>query len=113
MGEELPIATIGEWLGLPAADWPRLRELTHDQVFTQELLPSASQLGASDAATAELRTYFTALVSDRRAHPARTPCPVGYRRGTPSNPTATKPMSRSITWSCSSSWLLWKPPRHC
>ncbi|MBO0913413.1 cytochrome P450 [Streptomyces laculatispora] len=73
VGEELPVATIGDWLGLPAADWPRLRQLTHDQVFTQELLPSASQLAASDAATAELRAYFMALVSDRRAHPGEDP----------------------------------------
>lgn len=73
VGEELPVATIGEWLGLPAADWPRLRDLTHDQVFTQELLPTTSQLAASDAATAELRGYFTALVSDRRAHPREDP----------------------------------------
>ncbi|MFD3651854.1 cytochrome P450 [Streptomyces sp. NPDC058620] len=73
VGEQLPVATIGDWLGIPAADWPRLRELTHDQVFTQELLPSASQLAGSDAATAELRTYFTALVADRRAHPGEDP----------------------------------------
>lgn len=71
--EELPVATIGEWLGLPRADWPRLRELTHDQVFTQELLPSASQLALSDAATAELRTYFMDLVRDRRARPGDDP----------------------------------------
>lgn len=71
--EELPVATIGDWLGLPQADWPRLRELTHDQVFTQELLPSASQLALSDAATAELRTYFTDLVRDRRARPGDDP----------------------------------------
>lgn len=73
VGEELPVATIGEWLGLPAADWPRLRELTHDQVFTQELLPSASQLAASDTATAELRAYFTDLVKNRRARPGEDP----------------------------------------
>ncbi|MFE4263611.1 cytochrome P450 [Streptomyces sp. NPDC056883] len=71
--EELPVATIGDWLGLPQADWPRLRELTHDQVFTQELLPSASQLALSDAATAELRTYFMELVRDRRSHPGDDP----------------------------------------
>ncbi|WP_405501518.1 cytochrome P450 [Streptomyces niveus] len=68
VGDQLPVATIGDWLGLPAADWPRLRQLTHDQVFTQELLPSASQLASSDAATAELRTYFVELVKDRRAN---------------------------------------------
>ncbi|MEV2245522.1 cytochrome P450 [Streptomyces sp. NPDC049970] len=71
--EELPVATIGGWLGLPRADWPRLRELTHDQVFTQELLPSASQLALSDAATAELRTYFMDLVRHRRSHPGEDP----------------------------------------
>ncbi|WP_329042652.1 cytochrome P450 [Streptomyces sp. NBC_00178] len=71
--EELPVATIGGWLGLPRADWPRLRQLTHDQVFTQELLPSASQLALSDAATAELRTYFTEMVRDRRLHPGDDP----------------------------------------
>lgn len=73
VSEELPIATIGHWLGLPAADFPRLRELTHDQVFTQELLPSASQLALSDAATAELRAYFMELVRHRRARPGEDP----------------------------------------
>ncbi|MFE9442088.1 cytochrome P450 [Streptomyces sp. NPDC006602] len=73
VSEELPIATIGDWLGLPAADWPRLRELTHDQVFTQELLPSASQLARSDAAMAELRAYFLDLVRDRRTHLGEDP----------------------------------------
>ncbi|MEU7059285.1 cytochrome P450 [Streptomyces sp. NPDC046197] len=73
VSEELPIATIGHWLGLPTADFPRLRELTHDQVFTQELLPSASQLAKSDAATAELRVYFTDLVRHRRARPGEDP----------------------------------------
>lgn len=73
VGEELPVATIGHWLGLPTADFPRLRELTHDQVFTQELLPSASQLAKSDAATAELRTYFMDLVRRRRARPGDDP----------------------------------------
>lgn len=71
--EELPIAAIGEWLGLPTADHPRLRELTHDQVFTQELLPTASQLARSDAATAELRAYFMDLVRRRRLKPADDP----------------------------------------
>ncbi|WP_327111539.1 cytochrome P450 [Streptomyces sp. NBC_01341] len=71
--EELPVATIGDWLGLPQADWPRLRQLTHDQVFTQELLPSASQLALSDTATAELRTYFMEVVRDRRSRPGDDP----------------------------------------
>ncbi|MCM3264527.1 cytochrome P450 [Streptomyces thermoviolaceus] len=73
VSEELPVATVGHWLGLPTADFPRLRDLTHDQVFTQELLPSASQLALSDAATAELREYFTALVRERRRSPGDDP----------------------------------------
>ncbi|WP_202036480.1 cytochrome P450 [Streptomyces mexicanus] len=73
VSEELPVATIGHWLKLPTADFPRLRALTHDQVFTQELLPSASQLALSDAATAELRVYFTDLVHERRRQPGDDP----------------------------------------
>jgi cytochrome P450 len=73
VSEELPVATIGDWLGLPSADWPRLRELTHDQVFTQELLPSASQLATSDVAMAELRAYFMDLVRDRRTRLGEDP----------------------------------------
>ncbi|MFF5038449.1 cytochrome P450 [Streptomyces nigra] len=73
VSEELPVATIGDWLGVPAADWPRLRELTHEQVFTQELLPTASQLARSDAATAELRAYFMDLVRRRREQPGDDP----------------------------------------
>ncbi|MEU9974619.1 cytochrome P450 [Streptomyces sp. NPDC051014] len=73
VSDELPVATIGDWLGLPSADWPRLRELTHDQVFTQELLPNASQLARSDAAMAELRGYFLDLVRERRGRPGDDP----------------------------------------
>ncbi|MFE6409930.1 cytochrome P450 [Streptomyces sp. NPDC057837] len=73
VAEELPVATIGHWLGLPSADWPRLRELTHEQVFTQELLPNASQLARSDAAMAELRAYFLDLVRTRRRRPGDDP----------------------------------------
>ncbi|MFD1830686.1 cytochrome P450 [Streptomyces desertarenae] len=73
VSEELPVLAIGRWMGLPSADYPRLRELTHDQVFAQELLPSASQLALSDAATAELRAYFTALVRERRRNPGDDP----------------------------------------
>ncbi|WNI19019.1 cytochrome P450 [Streptomyces sp. ITFR-21] len=73
VSEELPVLTIGRWLGLPPADYPYLRELTHEQVFAQELLPSASQLARSDAATRQLRDYFIALVRERRAAPGADP----------------------------------------
>lgn len=73
VSEHLPVITIGQWLGLPPADYPLLSELTHDQVFAQELLPSPSQLALSDAATLRLRDYFTALVRERRAAPGNDP----------------------------------------
>jgi cytochrome P450 len=73
ISEELPVMTIGRWLHLPTVDYPYLRELTHDQVFSQELLPSASQLARSDAATKQLRAYFTALVRERRERPGSDP----------------------------------------
>ncbi|SFF43460.1 Cytochrome P450 [Actinacidiphila alni] len=73
VSEELPVITIGEWMGLPAADFPLLRALTHDQVFTQELLPSPSQLMISDNATRTLHEYFSALVRDRRRSPGDDP----------------------------------------
>ncbi|SCG01555.1 Cytochrome P450 [Streptomyces sp. MnatMP-M17] len=77
--EELPVITIGEWLGLPAADYPLLRSLTHDQVFTQELFPSPSQLALSDAATAQLREYFTELIRERRRTPGNDKVSVWLR----------------------------------
>ncbi|QZL07455.1 cytochrome P450 (plasmid) [Streptomyces sp. BHT-5-2] len=73
VSDQLPVLTIGEWLRLPTADHPLLRSLTHDQVFAQELLPTASQLALSDAATEILREYFTALVKERRKTPGDDP----------------------------------------
>ncbi|QIQ01989.1 cytochrome P450 [Streptomyces liangshanensis] len=73
VSEELPVMAIGGWLGIPPGDFALLREFTHDQVFAQELLPSASQLALSDAATAGLREYFMALVARRRETPGDDP----------------------------------------
>ncbi|UQA91015.1 cytochrome P450 [Streptomyces halobius] len=73
VSEELPMSAIGGWLHLPSADYPLLRSLAHDQVFTQELLPSASQLARSDAATDQLEAYFRALVQERRRSPGDDP----------------------------------------
>ncbi|GAB2836015.1 cytochrome P450 [Streptomyces daliensis] len=66
VSEELPVVTVGHWLGIPAADHALVRQFTHDQVYAQELLPTKSQLALSEAASAGLRDYFTAFVRDRR-----------------------------------------------
>ncbi|PWS43552.1 cytochrome P450 [Streptomyces sp. ZEA17I] len=69
VSEQLPIHTIGSWLGLPPEDYPHILEITHNQVYAQELLPTSSELAVSAKATAQLRAYFTDLVARRRAEP--------------------------------------------
>ncbi|MFJ5645829.1 cytochrome P450 [Streptomyces sp. NPDC093223] len=73
VSEEIPIVIIGEWMGIPAADYSMLRDLTHDQVFTQELFPTTSGIATSDAATARLRSYFFDLIKERRERPGNDP----------------------------------------
>lgn len=73
VSEELPVITIGEWLQIPSSDFGLLRSLTHDQVYTQELFPTPSQLTLSDASTHQLRQYFSALVNERRRNPGNDP----------------------------------------
>ncbi|MFE5209477.1 cytochrome P450 [Streptomyces sp. NPDC056600] len=69
VADRLPIRTVGGWLGLPERDHDRVLDFTHRQVFAQELLPTRSELAVSEAATLEMRAYFTALLEHRRAHP--------------------------------------------
>ncbi|WP_233521847.1 cytochrome P450 [Streptomyces triticagri] len=69
VGEELPVAAVGSWLAIPPADFPLLRRLTHEQTLAQELFPTAAQLATADRAALELRSYFEALVDERRRHP--------------------------------------------
>ncbi|WP_343283765.1 cytochrome P450 [Streptomyces sp. TM32] len=73
VSEELPVISIGEWLQIPPADYALLRSLTHDQVYTQELFPTPSQLTLSDDSTRQLREYFTGLVNKRRRNPGNDP----------------------------------------
>ncbi|WP_240647065.1 cytochrome P450 [Streptomyces globisporus] len=69
ISEQLPVSTVGSWLGIPPEDYPHILEITHNQVFAQELLPTKSQLTVSAEATLALRAYFTELVARRRAEP--------------------------------------------
>lgn len=69
VSEQLPIHTVGSWLGLSPEDFPHILEITHNQVYAQELLPTKSQLAISAEATVQLRAYFTDLVARRRAEP--------------------------------------------
>ncbi|QTD96766.1 cytochrome P450 [Streptomyces cyanogenus] len=69
VGDQLPIHTVGRWLGVPAEHYPRILDFTHRQVHAQELLPTKSELAISARATVEMRDFFTRLVAHRRAHP--------------------------------------------
>ncbi|GGX90435.1 cytochrome P450 [Streptomyces minutiscleroticus] len=69
VSEQLPVHTVGRWLGLPERDYAHVLDMTHRQVYAQELLPTKSELAVSAQATLELRAYFTELVRQRRATP--------------------------------------------
>lgn len=69
VSEQLPISTIGSWLGVPPEDYSHILEITHNQVHAQELLPTKSELAVSAEATVRLRSYFTDMVKQRRANP--------------------------------------------
>ena len=73
ISEQLPVISIGRWLGLPSSDYRLLSSLVNHQVLTQELFPSPSQLALSDTATHRLRNYFTELVRERRRAPGSDP----------------------------------------
>ncbi|MFC9231019.1 cytochrome P450 [Streptomyces decoyicus] len=79
VSEELPVITIGEWLQIPPADYALLRSLTHDQVYTQELFPTPSQLSLSDESSRQLHEYFTSLVNERRRNPGDDPVSLWLR----------------------------------
>ncbi|MEZ0073164.1 cytochrome P450 [Planotetraspora sp. GP83] len=67
----LPIAVIGELVGVPEEEWARLRELTKrastavDTVYIHDL----DMLREADAAMTEMEEYFTELLEQRRKDP--------------------------------------------
>ncbi|MEV5874595.1 cytochrome P450 [Streptomyces sp. NPDC052101] len=69
VGDQLPVHTVGQWLGIPAEHYPRILDFTHRQVHAQELIPTRSELAISAQATLEMQDFFTGLVAHRRAHP--------------------------------------------
>ncbi len=64
----LPIAVIGELLGVPAVDRPLFQHLARD--WTQVLdVTTPRVLARADAAATEIRCYLTDLASERRRAP--------------------------------------------
>lgn len=70
LGFPLPVAVIGELVGVPREDWPRFRTLVRDGASSLELNADIEVLTKAAAAMTEMGEYFAALVEERRARPA-------------------------------------------
>lgn len=65
----LPVAVMGELVGVPAEDRPAFRGLVHDSTAMIELVPAPHALERAEAAVAEMASYFHELVRRRREAP--------------------------------------------
>ncbi|MGH7898612.1 MAG: cytochrome P450 [Candidatus Binatia bacterium] len=65
----LPIAVIGELLGVPNEDLAPFRERTSALTSALEVGATRDQLDAADVAASECIAYFDALIAAKRAHP--------------------------------------------
>jgi hypothetical protein len=65
----LPVAVIGELVGVPPADRARFRSLVRTASASLEINADAEIVLAADAALAEMTEYFDHLVDVRRADP--------------------------------------------
>jgi cytochrome P450 len=65
----LPVAVIGELLGVPEADRPQFRTLVRDLTAVLEVVPTPAQLAAADRAHLEIRAYFVHLLREKRRQP--------------------------------------------
>jgi cytochrome P450 len=65
----LPVAVIGEMLGVPQADRAVLQPLVRTAVATLELDPSLDQLDAAARAGQGIAERFEGLIAERRANP--------------------------------------------
>src|SRR5262249_32283590 len=67
VGSPLPVTIIGEMLGVPEPDRAQFRTLVRDLVAIFEMQPTPEQLAAADAAQLAIRSYFVALIAEKRA----------------------------------------------
>jgi cytochrome P450 len=65
----LPVAVIGELLGVPEADRAQFRGLVRDTTAVFEMIPTPAQIAAADAAHLKIRSYFLLLLAEKRRRP--------------------------------------------
>ncbi|MGW4804784.1 cytochrome P450 [Kitasatospora sp. NPDC004272] len=70
VGYPLPVAVVGELIGVPGADRERFHQLGRDAARLLEPVRSDEDWRRADAAVTALREYFAALLCERRARPA-------------------------------------------
>ena len=66
----LPVAVIGELLGVPVGDRSQFQALVRAATAILEPMSSLEELRASRAARLTMEQYFTDLIAERRRHPA-------------------------------------------
>lgn len=69
IAQPLPIAVVGEWLGLDATTSRMLREQSPAIMRMLSALADTDEIAAGTAAAATLITQFLPLAADRRSHP--------------------------------------------
>ncbi|WP_051967464.1 cytochrome P450 [Kitasatospora mediocidica] len=70
VGSPLPVAVVGELIGVPREEQGQFRELGKEASRLLEPVRSAEDWARADRAVVALREYFGALLRERRARPA-------------------------------------------
>ncbi|MFE1322082.1 cytochrome P450 [Kitasatospora phosalacinea] len=70
VGYPLPVAVVGELIGVPRADREEFHRLGRDAARLLEPVRSDEDWRRADAAVTALRAYFAGLLRERRARPA-------------------------------------------
>jgi len=70
LGFPLPVAVIGELVGVPRADWPHFRYLMSYATLTLETGATVEELEVAERCGREAWHYFVELVAEKRRHPA-------------------------------------------